>query len=116
MEVMESILQAHPDIDAAFCGNDAMAMGAYRALGTVDKAKHEIAFGFDGAKDVVDAIRAGDIVATGMQFPKTMAQMAAGYADQYINGKRDFPQKVPVAVDLVTQENIEKYAAYGRDE
>ncbi|MGH2623879.1 MAG: D-ribose ABC transporter substrate-binding protein, partial [Sphingobacterium sp.] len=32
MEVMESILQAHPDIDGVFCGNDAMAMGAYQAL------------------------------------------------------------------------------------
>jgi ribose transport system substrate-binding protein len=73
-------------------------------------------FGFDGAKDVIDAIAAGDIVATGMQFPKTMARMAAESADQYIQGKRDFPQKVPVAVELVTQENIDKYTAYGRDE
>lgn len=31
MEVMESILQVHRDIDAVFCGNDAMAMGAYQA-------------------------------------------------------------------------------------
>ena len=114
MEVMESILQAHPDIDAVFCGNDAMAMGAYRALATAGKAEDVMVFGFDGAKDVVDAIRAGAIVATGMQFPKTMAQMAAEYADQYIKGKRDFPQKVPVAVELVTQENIDKYIAYGR--
>ena len=29
---MESILQGNPDIDAVFCGNDAMAMGAYQAL------------------------------------------------------------------------------------
>ncbi|MHC4520000.1 MAG: substrate-binding domain-containing protein [Planctomycetota bacterium] len=116
MEVMESILQAHPDIDAVFCGNDAMAMGAYRALATAGKAKDVMVFGFDGAKDVIDAIQAGDIVATGMQFPKTMAQMAAESADQYIKGKRDFPQKVPVAVELVTQENIDKYTAYGRDE
>lgn len=28
MEVMESMLQAHPDINAVFCGNDAMALGA----------------------------------------------------------------------------------------
>ena len=42
MEVMESILQAHPDIDGVFCGNDAMAMGAYQALvsaGKKDKGK-----------------------------------------------------------------------------
>jgi ribose transport system substrate-binding protein len=116
MEVTESILQAHPDIDAVFCGNDAMAMGAYRALATAGKAEDVMVFGFDGAKDVIDAIRAGEIMATGMQFPKKMAQMAADCADQYLKGKRDFPQKVPVAVELVTQENIEKYAAYGRSE
>ncbi len=114
MEVMDSILQAHPDIDAVFCGNDAMAMGAYRALATAGKADDVMVFGFDGARDVIDAIREGQIVATGMQFPKTMAQTAAEYADQYLQGKRDFPQKVPVAVELVTQENIDKYAAYGR--
>ncbi len=116
MEVMESVLQAHPDIDAVFCGNDAMAMGAYRALATAGRAEHVMVFGFDGAKDVIDAIRAGDIVATGMQFPKTMAQTAAEYADQYLKGKRDFPQKVPVAVELVTQENIARYTAYGRND
>jgi ribose transport system substrate-binding protein len=49
-----------------------------------------------------------------MQFPKRMARMAAEQADEYIKGKRDFQQKVPVAVELVTQENIAKYAAYGR--
>ena len=37
MEVLESILQAHPDIDAVFCGNDAMAMGAYQALVSAGK-------------------------------------------------------------------------------
>ena len=32
MEVLETIMQAQPDIDAVFCGNDAMSMGAYQAL------------------------------------------------------------------------------------
>ena len=32
LEVMESILQKNPDLNAVFCGNDAMAMGAYQAL------------------------------------------------------------------------------------
>src|SRR6185503_5803772 len=38
LEVMETILQAHPDIDAVFCGNDAMAMGAYQAIVAAGKA------------------------------------------------------------------------------
>jgi len=116
MEVMESLLQAHPNINAVFCGNDAMAMGAYRALVAAGKDKQVMVFGFDGAKDVIDEIRADRIAATGMQFPKTMAKMAAQSADQYLKGKRDFPQKVPVAVELVTRENIDKYTAYGRKE
>ena len=116
MEVMESLLQAHPDINAVFCGNDAMAMGAHRAILAAGKDKQVQVFGFDGAKDVIDEIRAGRIVATGMQFPKSMAKMAAESADQYLKGKRDFPQKVPVAVELVSAENIAKYTAYGRSE
>lgn len=116
MEVMESILQAHPDIDAVFCGNDAMAMGVYQALvatGNADKVK---VFGFDGAEDVILSIRDKKILATGMQFPKIMAQTAAEYADAFFKGKRDFPAKMPVAVELVTQENVENYIGYGKKE
>lgn len=113
MEVMESILQAQPDIDAVFCGNDAMAMGAYQAILAAGKSQQIKIFGFDGAHDVVELIRAGKIEATGMQFPKTMARTAAEYADAYFEGKRDFAQKVPVAVELVTRENVVNYANYG---
>ena len=114
LEVMESILQAHPNIKAVFCGNDAMAMGAYQALVSAGKDKQVKVFGFDGADDVVKSIAEGKIVATGMQFPKTMARKSAEFADEYIKGKRDFPQKVPVPVELVTQENVGKYGDYGK--
>ena len=114
LEAMESILQAHPNIKAVFCGNDAMAMGAYQALVTAGKDKQVKVFGFDGADDVVKMIAEGKIAATGMQFPKTMARKSAEFADDYIKGKRDFPQKVPVPVELVTQENVGKYGDYGK--
>ena len=113
-EVMEAILQANPGIDAVFCGNDAMAMGAYKALETAGKSDRVRVFGFDGAEDVVRAIADGKIEATVMQFPKLMAKTAAEWADQYIRGERSFPQKVPVAVELVTQGNIAKYEPYGK--
>jgi ribose transport system substrate-binding protein len=114
LEVMESILQKNPDINAVFCGNDAMAMGAYQALVSAGKADKIKVFGFDGADDVVKLIAEKKIAATGMQFPKVMAQKAAECADQYIKGKRDFPQKVPVKVDLVTPDNVSKYGDYGK--
>lgn len=116
MEVLESILQAHPDINAVFCGNDAMAMGAYQALAAAGKAQKVKVFGFDGAADVIESIQAEKIMATGMQFPRLMAKTAAEFAHEYFEGKRDFAQKIPVAVELVTQENVDEYMAYGKDE
>jgi ribose transport system substrate-binding protein len=116
LEVMESILQANSDINAVFCGNDAMAMGAYQALVAAGKDKQVKVFGFDGADDVVRLIAERKIQATGMQFPKTMARKAAEFADQYLKGKRDFPQKIPVAVELVTPDTVAKYGDYGRKE
>lgn len=114
LEVMEAILQAHPKIKAVFCGNDAMAMGAYQALVSAGKAGQVKVFGFDGADDVVKLIAEGKITATGMQFPKLMARKSAEFADQYLKGKRDFPQKVPVPVELVTKDNVGKYGDYGK--
>ncbi len=114
MDVMESVLQAHPDIDGVFCGNDAMAMGAYQALVSAGKADKVKVFGFDGAEDVITSIGENKVSATGMQFPKVMAETAAEFADEWIRGKRDFPQKVPVAVELVTAKNIKDYIAYGK--
>ncbi|WP_345262868.1 D-ribose ABC transporter substrate-binding protein [Nibrella viscosa] len=109
LEVLESILQAHPDIDAVFCGNDAMAMGAYQALVAAGKANEVAVYGFDGADDVMNSIRDHKIKATGLQSPQTMAKTAAQYADAYFKGKRDFAQRVPVAVELVTQQTISDY-------
>jgi ribose transport system substrate-binding protein len=113
LEVMEFISQGNPNIKAVFCGNDAMAMGAYQALVAAGKDGAVKVFGFDGADDVVQLIAEKKIAATGMQFPKTMARTAAEYADEWLKGKRDFPQKVPVAVELVTQENVHDYGDYG---
>lgn len=109
LETLESILQANPNIDAVFCGNDAMAMGAYQAVMAAGIADRVKVFGFDGADDVVVAIDKGRIVATGMQFPKVMAETAATFADEYFKGRRDFPQKMPVAVEMVTQKNVSFY-------
>ncbi|RXM42319.1 D-ribose ABC transporter substrate-binding protein [Flavobacterium sp. YO64] len=109
MEVLETIMQANPDIDAVFCGNDAMAMGAFQALQAAGKEYKVKIFGFDGAGDVIEKIREKKIVATGMQFPKVMAQTAAQYADEYFKGRRVFPQRVPVEVELINAANIKDY-------
>jgi ABC-type sugar transport system substrate-binding protein len=116
LEVLEPILQANPDVNAVFCGNDAMAMGAYQALLAAGKADKVLVFGFDGADDVVKAIAEGKIAATMMQYPKLMARTAAENADKVIKGETNLPQKTPVAVDLVTKDNVSKFGDYGKKE
>ncbi|MGA7272088.1 MAG: D-ribose ABC transporter substrate-binding protein [Acidimicrobiia bacterium] len=117
MEVLESILQSHDDIDAVFCGNDAMAMGAYQALLAAGKADQVKVFGYDGSEDVIKSISESKITATVMQYPKVMARTSAEYAHEYLaTNKRDFSQKIPVNVDLVTRENIDDFTAYGKKE
>lgn len=109
MDVMETIMQANPDIDAVFCGNDAMAMGAYQAVLAAGKADRIKVFGFDGADDAVKGIADGKIAATVMQFPVLESRTSAEMADEYIKGKRDFARKTPVEVILVTPENVNQF-------
>jgi ribose transport system substrate-binding protein len=112
LEVMDTILQAHPDIVGVFCGNDSMALGAYQALKGAGKEEQVQVYGFDGAEDAVQSIASGGMKGTVMQFPKVMARTAAEFADEYIKGKRDFEQKIPVKVDLITIENVSDYGDY----
>jgi ABC-type sugar transport system substrate-binding protein len=116
MEVMDSILQSQPKIDAVFCCNDAMASGVYQAILSAGRDKEIKVFGFDGASDVMQKIGEGKVVATVMQYPKVMARTAAEYADQWVKGKRDFQQKIPVNVDVVHADNLDEFVAYGKKE
>jgi len=91
-------------------------LGALKAVEAAGRDDIYI-FGFDGAEDAINAISEGSqLVATVMQFPKLMSRLAAEWADQYLRGERQFPEIVPVTVELVTEENIDKYTAYGRKE
>jgi ribose transport system substrate-binding protein len=63
---------------------------------------------------VITSISENEVGATGMQFPKVMAETAAQFADEYNKGRRDFPKKIPVAVELVTARNIDDYIGYGK--
>jgi ribose transport system substrate-binding protein len=86
-----------------------MAMGAYQAVLAAGKADQIKVFGFDGEKDVLNAIREGKIIATGMQSPVLMARTAAEFAHRYLSGDRAFPKKIPIAVHAVTRDNVDQF-------
>jgi erythritol transport system substrate-binding protein len=108
----ESILQANPDIKGIISGNDTMAMGAVAALEAA-KRKDVLVVGFDGSNDVRDAIKAGKIVATGLQPAYRQAQYAVELADKYLKeGKTGQPEKISMDCVLIDKTNAGKLDSF----
>ena len=82
-DVMESLLQANPDVKGVICGNDTMALGAQAALDAAGMSDVIVA-GFDGSDDVNESMLAGEIDVGGLQPVAEMAIQAAIQADAYI--------------------------------
>ena len=111
-DVMETILQANPDIKGVICGNDTMALGAQAAL-TAAGRSDVIVVGFDGSDDAIASIVAGELKATALQPVADMAIQAAIQADAFIkNGSSSLPEKQSIDMVLLTPENAGNYAQF----
>jgi ABC-type sugar transport system substrate-binding protein len=111
--VMESLLQAHPEVKAVICGNDTMALGAEAALLAAGRAD-VIVVGFDGSDDVNKSIMSGEIKAGALQPVAELATQAAIQADLFIRtGSTGKPEKQTIDMVLLTPENACQYTGFG---
>jgi len=111
-DVMESLLQAHPDVKGVICGNDTMALGAQAALDAAGMGD-VIVVGFDGSDDVNESILAGKIDAGSLQPVAEMAIQAAVQADAYLKtGKTGKPEKQSIDMVLLTPKNACQYSLF----
>lgn len=111
-DVMETILQANPDIKGVIAGNDTMALGAQAALLAAGR-DDVIVVGFDGSDDAIASILAGELEATSLQPVAEMATQAAIQADQYIKmGSTGLPEKQSIDMVLLTPENAGNYERF----
>ena len=109
--VMESILQANPEIKGVISGNDTMAMGAWAALEAAGRTD-VIVVGFDGSNDVRDSILAGGIKATVLQPAYAQAQMAVSRPTSFSRqGSTGLEEKQLMDCELINGDN----AARSRD-
>jgi ABC-type sugar transport system substrate-binding protein len=111
--VIESLLQANPDINGIICGNDTMALGSQAAIEAAGRADI-IVMGFDGNDNVLDSMRQGKIDGTVMQPNALNAEMAVELADKYINtGSTGMDQeKILNGCFLITPENADEWRGY----
>ena len=114
--VMESLLQAHPDVKGVIAGNDTMALGAQAALIAAGK-KDVIVVGFDGSDDAIQSIGKGELKATSLQPVAEMALQAAIQADQWIRtGSTGKPEKQSIDMVLLTPANACQYEQFAPKE
>lgn len=110
--VMESILQANPDIKGVIAGNDTMALGAQAALLAAGR-DDVIVVGFDGSDDAIQSILNGELKATSLQPVAEMAEQAAIQADEYLkNGSTGKDEKQSIDMVLLTPDNACQYASF----
>ncbi len=110
--VMETMLQAHPDIKGVISGNDTMAMGAWAALEAAGRTD-VIVVGFDGSNDVRDSIKAGGIKATVLQPAYRQAQLAVEQADQYLRtGETGLDEKQLMDCVLINADNADQLETF----
>ncbi len=113
-DVMQTILQANPDITGVISGNDTMALGASAALVAAGKSD-VIVVGFDGSPDVIQSIKQGAIKATVLQPAALLATTAVDQASVYIQTKvapKEEKQSIPC--ELVTPDNADQYGVFAR--
>jgi ribose transport system substrate-binding protein len=76
LKAMEDILVSHPDINLLVAENDAMAMGALKAINEAGKAGNILIAAFDGQKEAYELIKQGKYGATALNSPEELARSA----------------------------------------
>ncbi|WP_442853544.1 ribose ABC transporter substrate-binding protein RbsB [Bacillus sp. FJAT-27231] len=100
LNVMENILQGHPDIQAVFAHNDEMALGAIEAIAS--SGKDILVIGFDGNDDAIKSVKAGQLAATVAQQPVLIGQLAVQAAGDTMKGKK-VEKTIPAPLKMVTK-------------
>ncbi len=112
-QVMQTILQAHHDIQGVVSGNDTMALGAWAALQEAHMNK-VILVGFDGSPDVISSIKQGGIKATVLQPATQIAKLAVDESSQYIKtGSTGKSEKQLINCVLVNAQNADQFGLFG---
>jgi len=113
LSFMEDMLQRFGpgEIDAVYCHNDEMAMGALAAIQAAGRDKEGILIsGMDGSEIAFDAIKAGTVAFT-VVYPY-VAPEGAQYAWKILNGEK-VPERVELDTTLVDSSNVNQWTGKG---
>ena len=109
MTLMENWIQAYGDqINAVFCQNDEMALGALNALVQAGKKDNVLVFGVDAIYDALKSVKDGKMDATVYQDCKGQAEGSIEAAYKLAKGE-SVEKEILIPFILVTSENVDEY-------
>jgi ribose transport system substrate-binding protein len=109
LKAMEDILVANPDINLLVAENDAMAIGALKAINEAGKSANITVVGFDGQKEAYELIRQGKFGATALNSPKELARLVVEAVVKYLNGEKQIDKVIFTRAVLITKDNVDKF-------
>ncbi|MFL4476506.1 D-ribose ABC transporter substrate-binding protein [Paeniglutamicibacter sp. MACA_103] len=111
---MQSMLQAHPDIEGVIAGNDQMALGAIAAIKEAGKLDDITVGGFDGNPDAAAAVEGGNLDYSVLQPVVDFSKQAVIQADSYLKSGKTGVDEEKQSFDcyLITKENVETYSDF----
>jgi ribose transport system substrate-binding protein len=109
LKVAENLLNQHPDLNAIFCENDSMCLGAQKAIGDAGKTDDILLAGVDGQKEALAAIKeGGNYKVTGLNDAVDMGNAAYDRLMQILDGG-EVEQDTVVPSPQITAANVEKF-------
>jgi ribose transport system substrate-binding protein len=106
LQVMENLMQSHPQIDGVLAANDAMAVGAIEAL---DAANRKAAIvGINGTKEAVEMIKSGKMLASGDYNGFVQGCIGTTIAIRHLR-KQQVPTEVLLKPVVVDKTNYQPY-------
>jgi len=113
-QVMEDVLQAHPDLVGVFASSDMMAVGAAQVISRAGKADQITLVSYDGIIEGIDLVERGASYADVAQYPKKMAKMGVEILAEIVFENKDpnsFDSFIDSGVGVVTKDNVVQFKA-----
>ncbi len=108
LDVMQDILQAHPDLDGLFCANDMMALGAIQAIDDAGKTGQILVASYDNLKAAQKAIMEDKLHITIEQHPEIMGKVGVEYAARLLDARELHDTEKLVDLEVITKQILEQ--------
>jgi ribose transport system substrate-binding protein len=110
IKLMENLLAANPKIDAVFCENDSMCLGAQTAIKDAGRSSEMFLVGVDGESAALTAIHENtNYAATGLNNSDTIGRAALNMMMSILAGATPTVRDTFLPSPLITLDNVIKF-------